>query len=120
MPRLRSVSNAFALLFVLAAGFFIVRTLAGAGSAEDGYRTAFFSLLLAFFFIEMRIQAGGRVKRSPVLYAHMATALPFLLSLSVLAFVAQPGWLSGLMAALGACAALTGAYVFAKPRESAS
>ncbi len=107
---LRSLASAAALILVLGAAGCIAAV--AFMPAFPGYRDAFFALLVAFCAIELRVQAGGRVARTSLLWFHLATAIPFYIALGVLAFVAAPSWLVVAMAGLGACALVSGSLVF--------
>lgn len=110
---LRRIANGLALLFVALAAYLLVRGVLDSKPSDFGF--AFFSLLAAFACIQLRIRAGGRRARTPFLYFHIATAVPFLLSIAVLAFLAQPVWLVPVMGTLGFCTALSGSMFFLRP-----
>lgn len=104
-----------ALVLVATALYFIGAAFGTEGAgAMAAYRTAFFVLLGAFCAIELRVQAGSRLTKTGMIWMHLATAVPFYAALGILAFVATPVWLVGIMALLGTVALVSGVLVFGR------
>lgn len=58
--------------------------------------------------MEGRVQLGGRLPRSWLLWVHLAAAIPFFIALTLLAFVSQAAPLQILAATFGLTALFTG------------
>lgn len=85
-----------------------------AAQYEAVWACAFFVVLC----METRVQAGGRLPRTAILWIHLASAVPFFLALSALAFFARFEWLEIAAALLGLAALCTGAVLWYRGLEA--
>jgi len=115
---LRRFANALALLFVALAAAAL--SYGAFMRSAMPFRLALGFLILAFACIQLRIRFGGRTHRTPLLYFHIAAALPFFFSVAALGFLPRSGWLLWCMAALGAVSAVSGTAVFIRPAPTTS
>ncbi len=64
------------------------------------FRLAWASAILVALCVEMRVQIGGRLPRTTLFWIHIGTAIPFITTLTILAFYVQPLWLQYVTAIL--------------------
>ena len=67
--------------------------LAESTQAIPFYQFSLYAILTAVVLMEVRVRMGFRTKRGSIFYLHLICAVPFLISLFILAFYARPVWL---------------------------
>ena len=82
------------------------------------YRTAFFAMILAVLIMEFRVRLGYRTLRGKLFYLHLTAAIPFLISLSLLAFYTHPLWLVTVSDILFGILAIAGLQLFYKSTQT--
>lgn len=91
-PRVLYLSaTSLAPLFLLLVVYFLY----SAQTKHDihSYQFALYALITVVLLMETRVRLGYKTKRAKLFYFHLSFAIPFLITLVILAFFVQPLWL---------------------------
>lgn len=113
--RINFLISAVALAAILAAVYFMFRALSVDGVARMlEYRATFVAFLIIVLCMEARVRMGFRLPRGKLFAIHLIAAVPFILLLGTLSFMALAPWADLLCLALFLVTLGTGSVLFGK------